>query len=932
MFRAFAFACTLALLSSVCLRALTMNFTGEGLRIEAGGVAGFTLAYPQLLDEAGREPRSPVGKTLSETEATFTYDGGATVRVVALAAEGSIAVHVTPGSELISRVSLQTTIPFQFSEGGTWQVDDGAETAFPARQPHDPRLYGGQGTRIALTSGDGHGLALRTPLYGWNELVDFRQWNWKIFAWKLIQPIDPAHPHFRIEVSAFNKTGSTPAPFRFDRFGQSVSADWPGKLRSEAALKADRAREAAYYTAFRPPPLDRFGGLPGSGTRLGLHQTGFFHVEQKDGRWHLVNPDGNLFFHIGICVFSPTSHTYIGGRHSVFEWIPPAKGAYQTTYRDYGNGRRAPDEVSFYLANLVRKYDTPIDDETFSARMISRVRAWGFNSTGAFSGPPLKAWRDARFPYVAELPVHPWDGVPHLPGLPRVIDPFDEAVRAKFDALCAEHVAPLAGDPLLIGYFLENEPLYEELTRIVPGLNGSDHACKRRLVQLLRDTHGTIDAFKTAWAHSARDFDQLLDEALPVTTAAARADLQAYAELFFETYFSWMKTTVRKHDPNHLLIGNRLQTGTINDEALCRIMGRHLDVVSINYYTYGIDADFLGKIHRWTGGRPMILSEFYWGSAADSGLPGAIRETDSQRDRGLAYRHYVEQAAALGYVVGVEWFTLVDQPASGVWWGKEQGENGNTGLFDIADRPWRDAVAEMAKTNHDIYSVILGKRPPFVFEHPRFKPLGDPGLTVQIARADGPVVLDGRTRHWPGLPATPLGARLTHGTQTGGLEAGFKTCHDGRRLYVHVQVADATPQQNTRTGADLWMGDCVELFLGHENIDQDGPLLSGDRHVLISASSDAGGTARIHVVGGKDASASGIEAVCFPAPDGKGYIVQAAIHFDFLGVSPKPATALRFDLAVDDSADGARRARQLMWNGTDRNSADRGTWGRAVLR
>lgn len=908
-----------------------MNFTGEGLRIEAGGLVGLTMAYPEILDEAGKQTRAPVGKSLSETEATLTYQGGATVRLVALPAEGSIAVHVTPGTEPVARVSLQTTIPFQFSDGGTWRIDEGAVTAFPVRQPAEHRLYGGQASRIELKAGDGHGLTIRTPLYGWNELVDFRQWNWKVFAWKLIQPIDPAHPNFRIELAALHDAAAAKnaTGFRFDRFGQFVSAQWPGKLRSEDELKADRATEAAYYAGFRPPALDRFGGQPGSGAKLGLRKTGFFHVEKKGGRWHLVNPDGNLFFHLGICVFSPVSHTYVGGRHSAFEWIPPASGAFQSTYRPYGNGQTAPDEISFYMANLVRKYEAPVDDETFSARMIERVRPLGFNSVGAFSGPPLKAWRDASFPYVAELPVNPWLGMPHLPGLPKVIDPFDEKVRAKLEALCAEKIAPLANDPLLIGYFLENEPLFEELTRIVPGLKGSENACKRRLVDLLREKYSNIAAFNTAWAANARGFDQLIDEPLPVTTSAARADLQNYAELFFETYFAWMKATVRKHDPNHLLIGNRLQMGTINDEALCRIMGRHLDVVSFNYYTHGLDTAFLDKIHRWTGGRPMILSEFYWGSSTDSGLPGAIRETDSQRERGLAYRNYVEQAAALGYVVGVEWFTLVDQPASGIWWGKEQGENGNTGLFDIADRPWKDAVTEMAKTNHDIYAVVLGERPPFIFEHPRFKSAGNPNLTVQVARADGPITLDGRTRHWPTLPAVPLGSRIAQGANAGGLEAVFKTCHDGRRLYVHIQVTDPTPLRNTRSDADLWMGDCIELFLGPEEVDQGGPLLSGDRQILIGARAEATGAAPVHVV---RATTPGVEAFCFPAADGKGYVVQAAIPFTSLGLSPRTDLALRFDLAVDDSTDGARRDRQLVWNGNDRNSTDRGPWGRAVLR
>ena len=58
----------------------------------------------------------------------------------------------------------------------------------------------------------------------------------------------------------------------------------------------------------------------------------------------------------------------------------------------------------------------------------------------------------------------------------------------------------------------------------------------------------------------------------------------------------------------------------INNEQLCRIAGKYLDVMSFNYYTDGVDKDFLRRIYGWTGGRPMILSEFFWGSSKESGL------------------------------------------------------------------------------------------------------------------------------------------------------------------------------------------------------------------------------------------------------------------------------------------------------------------------
>src|SRR3712207_7390285 len=63
------------------------------------------------------------------------------------------------------------------------------------------------------------------------------------------------------------------------------------------------------------PYTTLFRSLPGSREKLGLKQTGFFHVEQKNGKWLMVNPEGNAFFHLGICVFNPgDDFTLVKGR------------------------------------------------------------------------------------------------------------------------------------------------------------------------------------------------------------------------------------------------------------------------------------------------------------------------------------------------------------------------------------------------------------------------------------------------------------------------------------------------------------------------------------------------------------------------------------------------------------------------------------------
>lgn len=685
-----------------------LKVTPAGIELQAGSLGSFTLTYPEFLDAGSSVIQKQTQVTLNPQGAKVSYVGGTECEVSI--SQDEITLRFSGVSSDVKSWRVTTLIDIAFAKGGTWKLGE-TDGAFPVNKPKVPQLISQNGTAFSIQNAQGNSFAIQTPDYAFQQLTDNREWNWAVFHWLCIVPYAADRNEVKFKVTT-NLSAKTKL---IDAFGQSIKDTFPNKLLSEADLKADVAEDESYYASLTPPPRDRFGGLPGSDASLGLQKTGFFHIEVKGEKNWLVDPDGNAFFHLGICGFAPNDdYTYLPGREEIYEWLPSAQGEYASAFRP-GDGNA---HFSFYLANTIEKFGMPYNQDAHTERMIPRVRAWGFNSIGAFTPKPPTACEKADFPYVAHLPINEWEGVPRIPGAHEVWDPYDAATVAKMEQNLAAELPARAHDPLLIGYFAVNEPRLDELARVIPSLTGQ-YACKKALVDSLKLKHRNIAAYNLAWKANAPDFDSLIPIGLAVSTPAAQADVQNFIGEFLELYFSQVETLFRKYDKNHLLLGHRLQPITIKDDTLCMIMRQHVDVVSYNYYTYGVDTAALKKIHQLTS-KPMMLSEFFWSSPSDSGLVGG-RDVSSQRERGLAYRNYVEQSAALGFVIGIEWFTLVDQATTGRWFSKYNGESFNTGLISVADRPWKDMLEEMMQTNHGIYDLLQGKRAPFHWDDPRFK-------------------------------------------------------------------------------------------------------------------------------------------------------------------------------------------------------------------
>jgi hypothetical protein len=407
-----------------------------------------------------------------------------------------------------------------------------------------------------------------------------------------------------------------------DPWGQWAYAEYPRKIKSQEQLDRELAEEEKAFGRGAHFGYCELGGYKDTRARA----TGFFHVEQIDGVWWFIDPHGHLFLSTGV------------------------NGA--------GSGFGSGSVPATQPANAAPN------------RTTRRLESWGFTTGG--QGKPrtvMLRWNLNRNTMFLGLP-----------------DVYGAELASGIDQSASQQCTPLRDDPLVLGYFIGNEPPWGgregEVVDMI--LKGPDSATKTKLGDFLAqgDTPGRRRQF--------------------VVTA-------------FERYLSLINTAVRKYDPNHLNLGIRF--GGKPAEDVMR-MGRTFDVCSINVYEYE-PTKYLERAWRLTG-RPILIGEFHIG-VPENGLGAGLVQAMNQTERGIGYRYYVEQGLSLPYSLGTHWFQWTDEPVTG----RMDGENYNIGFIDATGRAYPELVEAASATHGRLHDVHTGMVPPFS-QRPKASGTGTP--------------------------------------------------------------------------------------------------------------------------------------------------------------------------------------------------------------
>ncbi|SFS67500.1 discoidin domain-containing protein [Paenibacillus sp. BC26] len=474
-----------------------------------------------------------------------------------------------------------------------------------------------------------------------------------------------------------------------DRYGQWMIDAWPGKITSDAQLRQNYTDEAAALAnvAYDQAIYDSYGGIK----RIGKYEsTGYFRLEQVNGKWWFITPDGYPFLLKGVDAASLWEAGYKtptqkpdGTPRQIFEQLPD-RMLYAPAYTKDENG----EYVSFIVSNVMKKYGSDYEAK-WGDITRKRLIQWGFNAFSKWTKP-----KGVTFPYVQVL-----QDPANLRRILWSYDMFDPQTAPIIESTLKTQLQNARTSKWLIGYTYDNEAGWT--TDIVKELlmYGADSPAKGAFIDYYATRHGSLDNINMLLGMNAVSFNALKDTPIAITKVSP-ADVSGFITLASETYYAMIRDILKRNDPNHLFLGSTIVPTWRTSLDWDRGAMPYVDAFSVDSYTR--DGSWMDEYEAF--GKPLLNLEHSFGSS-DRGLSyiSAPTKTTSTVERGVAYRGFAESQAQNPLFVGSGWYAYFDQAVTG----RVDGESYNIGLVNQQDQPYTDMVSIMKMAHAGLENIHL---------------------------------------------------------------------------------------------------------------------------------------------------------------------------------------------------------------------------------
>ena len=422
------------------------------------------------------------------------------------------------------------------------------------------------------------------------------------------------------------------------------------------------------YTDYdAPQEFDEFGGLMDESRRQ--EATGFFYSKKIGDRWWFIDPKG---YPCHVRCMHAVHHCYLGSPNHT-----------NAAVVRYGSLQGWAEKTADLLKNEwhFNIADTSFSDGLGELRLPRQSGVAGFaGAYGRVVGSNCSNGGSTRFSENNTM---------------NVFDP-------DFIPFCDERAAVLDANkdnPWILGYTSDNElpmdvgMLYNYLSLdCSKPMNRYSYAC--------------------AWTWLRRITGKDSPDQQDIS-----GDLpELFRGFVWDRYYNVVCGAMRKHDPNHMILGTRFLTHVKNAEWVLRFAALYLDGMTINWYgQWEPNADDLKQIGE-RADLPMMVTEFYT-KAMDAGMAntrGAGWLVPTQQDRADFYQGFTLRLLESKNFVGWHWHQYIDddrspaviyKPGTTIW--KDQSNiDANKGIVDIGHRPYTELVEGMAEINRNVYRLI----------------------------------------------------------------------------------------------------------------------------------------------------------------------------------------------------------------------------------
>ncbi len=485
-------------------------------------------------------------------------------------------------------------------------------------------------------------------------------------------PADKTRPEYTYGTVQYKKKGTDES---FSEFTENVSLNgmnWLPKLNVDTH--------------------DRYGGYDGvKPTEIcSSNPEGYWRTGKYNGRWVMVNPDGNVTILHGCNGVTPdpmkaqtfprTRNLYWNRFSDTEEWSRYAN----TIITDYGfNFYSLNSQMIRETRNFVSESDSKVMHGHTQGKRLGEVDFCFLLRTfqreyGDLTGTPFNMADASHFALM-----------------------FDPDYLDYIDRLAADATALYKDDKDFIGYYLDNEIRFRIQDDTTPAIN-----LKEWLVFPTDSSKPRAYRYAKKYAEKFmrdRGVRPLVEN---VTTELDDAFLLAVSEYYYKT----ASEAVRRHDPNHLILGTRLHGRPLTLPQVHEACAKYCDVISVNMYAMWEPQDkyFLTNYKSWIKyDKPCFVTEFYTRDLtktfegelySGTGVGGGWYLVGDE-DRGLHYQNFVRKLISYDHCVGWQWFQFTDDYSVSNGWN-------NKGLISPDYRPYTVILEMMRQLHWNIYQIM----------------------------------------------------------------------------------------------------------------------------------------------------------------------------------------------------------------------------------